>query len=233
MNVLAALLNVLIPGWGFVILRRIKLALATQGLLIGGVLVICGLRWILNPSGMSLLIGFIVAVHCVAGIAGFGVQPAQAQSRKTIICLFPIAFLSAVLALYELRGTLLGIDVYHITSTSMVPTLKPNDFVIVNTWIEPQDTEPGSIIVFKDNAKARYVVKRLYANSSKRMPYPALGIPAIPNQHVFAVGDNLDHSIDSRHIGTIKQDQIIGVAKYIVVSMTSTGRITLSRIQAL
>jgi signal peptidase I len=130
------------------------------------------------------------------------------------------------------------VEAFWIPSASMVPTLKYGDRVLVNKFIY-RFTEPerGDVVVFKsvqgdDQDLIKRVVGvpgdeisvrggRLFVNGeSQREPYVNKRYPdssfyaptTVPQDHVFAMGDNRANSQDSRIFGPVPQENIEGEA---------------------
>lgn len=125
----------------------------------------------------------------------------------------------------------------RVVGNSMSPTLENNQMVIINKIIYRwEEVKQGDIIVFKLPDKNEKIVKRIvglpgdkidynegilyindepmnnkeiyYANDRGDIAYPY----SVPEDYYFVVGDNLNHSIDSRYkeIGCVYEDYIIG-----------------------
>lgn len=172
-------------------------------------------------------------------------------------------------------------EIFIVPSGSMVPTLLPGDYILVNKYEEA--IERGDIIVFEDKLQETLYVKRvialpgdsihfkdekLYINELLlsqepiQIPNPDDGVQkmsagpyphwdkydfyresfldmsysiafdrrvkqhkklaqvnvTIPEGQYFIMGDNRNHSNDSRYFGAIKKEQIIGHAKTVVLS---------------
>ncbi len=226
MKALACVLNLLIPGWGYLVLNRTRTACLVQFLLISGVLTICLSRAVITPQGFYCLLLFIVAVHLFVFLFSFRTQAAQQINNhfhlifRTI--LFPLSFITIATVFYSLRESLLGFNVYHIPSQSMAPTLLPGNYVIVDTWINDNGDLENNIVIFKKEGDERVLIKRIKKidiNQSKRQ------------QRFFVQGDNSNQSIDSRHFGPIPRSAIKGIATGIIFSLNPTPHFKLQRLK--
>lgn len=121
--------------------------------------------------------------------------------------------------------------------SSMLPTLHHRDRVIINKLIYRLDSPSnGDIVVFKnpDNNKENYVKRVIgvagdtveiidgklyvndelldedYINEPIQGDFPKMEIPA---DTIFVLGDNRNHSQDSRIVGSIPKDNMIGKAQ--------------------
>ena len=125
---------------------------------------------------------------------------------------------------------------FYIPSASMRPTLQVNDYIVVDTrkW-QPQR---GEIVVFRSPQSSHKtdLVKRVvgvpgdtveirdgvvYVNGqpfelpSEEPPdsdFPPLEVPA---GEFFVMGDNVNDSRDSRYIGNIPAENMVGKVKFI------------------
>ncbi len=85
---------------------------------------------------------------------------------------------------------------FTVSGNSMLPTLKPNQDVLVLCWFF--EAKKGDLVVFKKNGKE--MIKR---------------ISAIKEDKFFVLGDNPKESTDSRSFGAISRNEIIGKVTYI------------------
>lgn len=125
------------------------------------------------------------------------------------------------------------ISLQRMVGDSMAPTLKTGDIVIINKL--STNFKRGDIVyLYHDNTK--YIIKRIiglpgetveikdnkiYINGHVIEDYienpnmidfslNKLGYDEIPNDYYFVMGDNRNYSYDSRMIGLISKDDIIG-----------------------
>lgn len=87
----------------------------------------------------------------------------------------------------------------------------------------PGDTlyyENDQLYINGDPVEEPYLDK--YKESAARLPYTGdfhlrevTGFDKVPEGHVFVLGDNRQHSKDSRHIGVIPYDEVVGKANLV------------------
>ena len=118
----------------------------------------------------------------------------------------------------------------------MFPTFQGNEFIIINK--HNKDYNIGDIIVFKSHDKEeRFYIKRIVAKENDHIQISnnevilnnkplyenylnkyteTLGNydEIIPKDEYFVLGDNRKYSKDSRVIGNIKKDDIIGKVSF-------------------
>ena len=141
------------------------------------------------------------------------------------------AFIIALIIAFSIR--VFVFEMVMVKQTSMSPTLNPDDrlglFKLAYTLSEPKQ---GDIIVIKVSEEKNYV-KRLIAKENQTVeildcvvyvdgvPLEEEYIPegtfyddfekiTVPEDYVFVMGDNRVSSIDSRSIGCLPEEDIIG-----------------------
>lgn len=136
---------------------------------------------------------------------------------------------------------------FYIPSGSMLPTLQINDFILVNEMIyEFTDPVRGDIVVFHppgdytgdktdlikrvvgvENDLIQIIDGKLYLNDAvqnetfiKEPMFKEFGKITVKKGHIFVMGDNRNDSRDSRYIGQIPLENLVGRAEIIFFPFT-------------
>lgn len=133
-------------------------------------------------------------------------------------------------------GRPLAVEKFQVTTASMVPTLRPGDQVLVDTLTyDAQDVRRGDVIAFEDPERPGEVaIKRVVALPGDTITLRAgillinarqqheaylagrsagsdfFGPTVVPRGHLFVLGDNRTHSVDSRFTGPIPAEDLHG-----------------------
>ncbi|KAF7638173.1 Peptidase_S24 domain-containing protein [Meloidogyne graminicola] len=104
-----------------------------------------------------------------------------------------------------------------ISGTSMMPTLVPGDLI----WVSKISKNPsiGDIVVFTSPSDpTRNHIKRVVALSGDTAKSKQGGRVLVPNNHVWALSDNLKCPtvLDSRAYGPVNNGLIVGKAKCLI-----------------
>lgn len=196
-------------------------------------------------EGLLLYILYLlVTIRIVITIFSKKISAAWKSVIKEYIDSFIVAgILSILIITYVARS-------FYIPSESMLPTLKVNDYILVNRFVYKMALPSrGEIIVFhpphvKDPANTDFI-KRVVAleNDVVEVADGVLylnGIPQdepfikepidadfpayrVPKGHVFVMGDNRNNSDDSRYWGPLPLENIVGKAFVIFWPVSRMG----------
>jgi signal peptidase I len=173
----------------------------------------------------------------------------RAKSRNRALAEWVLAIGLAVVAAFVIKTFL--VQAFVIPSGSMQHTLEINDRVLVSKFAyRISDVKRGDVIVFKNpqrlTGEPAQLIKRVAATEGDVIesvdgkvqvngvvvdePYLAPGtvtrdLPrqTVPAGQVFVLGDNRSNSKDSRFIGTIATDTIIGKAFFRIWPLSRLG----------
>lgn len=87
---------------------------------------------------------------------------------------------------------------------------------------------PGESIAYKDNKlyiNDKYVEEDMIDKKTYDFDLRELGFDTIPNNYYFVMGDNRTNSTDSRIIGLVNKDDILGSTNFILFPFNKLGRI--------
>lgn len=165
------------------------------------------------------------------------------KNRNLLICIFIIVLI--LITAEILKNIVFEIVVTH--GSSMEPTITQGDHILINRLayrsMKPQRGDiiafrvgwkillkriiglPGDIIELKNNSlycngKLIKKCKHLQFSNQKAR------LLKIWDRHLFVMGDNEEHSIDSRDFGTILYEDVIGKAVIIYLPFGRIRKIT-------
>lgn len=196
-------------------------------------------------EGLLLYILYLlVTIRIVITIFSKKISAAWKSVIKEYIDSFIVAGILAILIItYVARS-------FYIPSESMLPTLKVNDYILVNRFVYKMALPSrGEIIVFhpphvKDPANTDFIKRVvalendvvevsdgvLYLNGiPQNEPFIKEPIDAdfpayrVPKGHVFVMGDNRNNSDDSRYWGPLPLENIVGKAFVIFWPVSRMG----------
>lgn len=210
-NLFATLINLLVPGAGLALLGHWRLAIIAQLTLALPLMLLCFSRLIFNPKFIITLFVFTITTYLVSTVLCCSFKK-QINTNKRANWLVTIAFSFCALAGLSLgfsyKDSWLGVHVYFVPSMSMFPTLKPGQFILVDTWVYRQKMPTlKDVVVFTHGVNRQYLVKRITSWPKHK---------TIKQGFWFITGDNLSHSQDSRYFGAIKTAQIAGRALLVI-----------------
>jgi signal peptidase I len=107
----------------------------------------------------------------------------------------------------------------EVKGESMLPTLQSGQKVLTchAYWLVGA-IKKDDIIVLKEEKSQDYFIKRVYGLPGQKIPWSMAprdwplekGDYVVPEGRIFVVGDNLNHSDDSRKFGAFLQSNILG-----------------------
>ena len=137
-----------------------------------------------------------------------------------------------------------------INGTSMTPTLKDGEIMILNEIgyhlhgldrfdiaVAKVDGErlikrviglPGETVEYKNNElyiNGNVVVENFTHGNTKDFSLSEINVEKIPNDYYFLVGDNRTNSKDSRSIGLIHKSKIMGKTNFIIFPFNRIGSV--------
>ena len=158
-----------------------------------------------------------------------------------------------VMSLLQFRAILLGYETFRLPTRSMAATLIPGDYIVVDTWTyQEKPPATGDVVVFRNPLDGRYFTKRIIGMPGEKVSIRrgvvsingrALQEPyvlpsnnrltsnkdfsdwTVPSGHYFMLGDNRDHSNDSRVWGFLSTDAILGKVTSIWFSFSGSFRL--------
>ncbi len=155
----------------------------------------------------------------------------RSRSSEWLIAVLIAVLLAMVIRLYFYAP-------YRVYGSSMFPTLQGDELLIVNKWIYGQRFPSyGDIIVFHTEEDRDFIkrviglpgdeiairdgyvwrngkkLKEPYISSAIRGDYPTTRVPP---GHLFVLGDNRNYSRDSREIGMVHVDEVVGRAEIVL-----------------
>jgi len=154
----------------------------------------------------------------------------------------------------SLRDKIIRVRAFKIPSASMSPTIVSGDHLAVDMWYyKTNRPKRGDLVVYRMPVNNVLFVKRVVAIggdtiavdskgtilNGQRIPEPYIlsedttppedsadfGPVSIPANQFFVMGDNRNHSYDSRYLGPVDVNRLVGKPLYIYYSSGNLGRI--------
>lgn len=221
-TVIAVPANLLLPGAGFIVAGAYKRALQVQGLLLLVTLFICWSRWVFTPTGIQ---GFLIIILAIYLLNTLLLVTHILSNKKTPWhykqCLHALLFIfvgyGCLLGGFITKQHWLGVHVYFVPSMSMHPTLKPGQFILLDSWVyHRQAPKLNDVVVFNHNRKEHWLVKRIAQWPDGKLQ---------DDGDWYVLGDNSAQSRDSRYFGGIRSEQIQGQVKLVLLAIDHQQRV--------
>jgi len=211
-----ATVNLILPGMGLCLSGRLHWALLTQGCLLLTVALLCWSRLVFTPAALLVGLIFIGFIYVVSSGLCLYADHKQDRQKWWHSLLFTAVSLGLLSVGFGYKQHLLGAHVYFVPSMSMHPTLKPGQFILIDTWIyDDQKPSINDVVVFRHEESGQWLVKRI-------SPWPD---GKTQNEDLwYVLGDNSSQSRDSRYFGGIATDQIVGQVRLILAGIDQENR---------
>lgn len=216
MSFILRILNLILPGLGSAISGRCKRALvasiAVPVVFISG----AGFAWVETRTGWLILLSSYIGLGAFSSLGGVVSRVTVAHAVKTT-ALYISSLIGFGFAIFYLQAHITGYSLYLIPSNSMAPTIKRGDIVLVKRIKPDQTPKIGEVVVFADatNSTTHYI---------KRIARKPFSLRQSAEDQYFVLGDNAEHSLDSRYIGLVDRARISEAAKIILLSVTDIKR---------
>lgn len=196
----AILASLVFPGLGHALMGKWKPAYLLLAIEIIGISAVLYFRSLIRPHETEAFFLTVVTIHLLSAATTYTAKPFKKSAifKLSSIAIFTFLATGSLLGVYLGKSKLFGLEFYYIPSSSMTPTLKPGDVILVDLRAY-KDKKPknGDIITFRKPEEPRKIlVKRVQAN--------------LAEEEYYVIGDNPSASRDSRHYGPIKFSSITG-----------------------
>lgn len=213
----AVILSCLIPGWGNAAFGDLKTGLQIQLTFYSTLLLLALSRVVVIRGGLYIILVTILCAH-ILSLIRFLQKSRNSQGFLNKVSLgsfllYPLFCAGAMITVLLFKHWVLGLHVYKVKSSSMEPTIRDSDIIIVDTWRYLfKEPETGDIVLFSinNNDSVTYV---------KRITEPPEPPKTTTERKYFVLGDNVNKSMDSRHFGMIRKSDIKGKMTYILLGM--------------
>jgi len=210
MRFFSTFLNLLLPSAGLALLGRWRLAFLTQILLIALITLLCWSRLVFEPVWLKTTLALIALIYVISsgGCLKKTQTPAKSIQRIFFTLIFVVICLFGFRQGYLYKHQWLGLHIYFVPSASMMPTIKPGELILIDSWAYVEKTPLlNDVVVFEHGITKQHLVKRV-------TPWPEYKTPV--KGIWFVTGDNSNASQDSRYFGGINSEKIKGKVKMVL-----------------
>lgn len=209
-----SLINLLIPGFSFSLLGNLWLGILYP-VLISIFIILCSyLGYLFKPESFITIMTLVFIIAMTSSLhillwLHFKKEIYQTKKIKFSKILTLILWLIIITSLLFFRQAFLGLELYSIHGDSMLPTLKPDDIVMVEVISPTVRIQENDVLVFYAPKSNKVLIKRYI---------PIKKNDINEQSSLFLLGDNLTTSLDSRLLGAIPRDRIIGKVHWVLLS---------------
>jgi signal peptidase I len=233
---LALLMGLVMPGLGQIYNGELIKGVSYFIILLA--LYIVGMRWtVLLPDNM-LIFGALCTVLVAMAIYALAVVDAYRTARLTgPACqltrynrwYFYIAIwlLGSVLVSGAVSGYVRDnfIEAYKIATSSMEPAVRAGDYVLADkTALRRMAPHKGDVVTFiYPDDRSKKFIKRIEGLPGDVITYADGTQKEVPHGFVYVLGDNREHSHDSRQFGFIPLSDVIAKVRQVYFSSGAEG----------
>lgn len=201
---------------------RITVLLPTPALLLGTGLV--------SVAAMTFYICFGIEAWKAASSRGKGYMLKWYNRWYVYAALFMLCSVFLMGAAYSYTSDNI-MQFCHVVTGSMKPAVLPGDYVVVDkTYYRHNPPNKGEVILYRDpDDRSKLYIKRIAGLPGDTMRISS-GDVVVPHGHVFVLGDNSEHSDDSRHYGPVPLSDMLGKARLVYFSLGDKMELRLERI---
>jgi signal peptidase I len=233
---LAAVMGLSMPGMGQIyngeLIKGISIFIIFLALYVMGFQLTVRLPDRLLLTGVLCTITATIAIYGIAAVAAFrgaGTLGAGYRPRRFNRWYFYLAvwMLGCVLISNGVYGYAKRnfIEAFRIPTISMEPTVIKGDRVLADkTAYERMPLKRGDIVifVFMDDRSKRYI-KRVEALPGDTIKLQDGTVRTVPHGSIYVLGDNREHSDDSRRFGFVPMSDVIAKVRQIYYSSGADG----------
>ncbi|MEJ2612869.1 MAG: S26 family signal peptidase, partial [Candidatus Thiodiazotropha sp.] len=210
----AVIVNIITPGAGLMLIDRWRLAVIIQLFMLIPFVFLCWFRLIFEPISLQLFFVYIGFIYFVSTILCMSLRTRNSSSfakKVFAVCAF-VSFAWAFLVFgFIYKDAIFGFNVYFVPSMSMYPSLKPGQFILIDTWCYREHAPKlNDMVVLKHQNSDQWLVKRISLWLDGEL---------LHKNEWFVTGDNQNFSIDSRKFGGIKRSQFAGQVKMVLLAV--------------
>jgi signal peptidase I len=190
---------------------RITVCLPTPALLLGTGLVLV--------AALGFYLCFGIEAWKAASSRGKGYMLKWYNRWYVYAALFMLCSVFAMGAVYSYVSDNI-MQFCHVVTGSMQPAVFPGDYVVVDkTYYRRNPPKKGEVILYRyPDDRSKLYIKRIAGLPGDTMRI-AGGDVIVPHGHVFVLGDNSEHSDDSRHYGPVTLSDVLGKARLVYFSL--------------
>jgi len=233
---LAAVMGMTMPGMGQIYNGELIKGISFLAIFLA--LFVTGFQWMVLLPDRWLIFGALGTISMAVAVFVMIIDDAhrKAESLGAGFQLKPYNRWYFYLAVWLLGSVLVSgsvygyvktniIEAYKIVGTSMVPVVLPGDRVFADkTAYNRMAPKKGDIILFVySDDRSKILIRRIEEMPGNEVVLTNGKKERVPHGMIYVLGDNQEHSIDSRELGFIPLKDVIGKVRQIYYSSGDEG----------